>query len=206
MGKKKGEKMKIKPIYLYLVSFVIIIAIIVLFTSEKENPDLPTEDVIPHSEMPLDDTHKNFQGAPGSGNVTPEFREKMKNLKKSYEQNPGDSAIAVEYARLLAAAHRSDEALDVYQKLINYYPNNSDFRLELATVYYSLQQFDKAKEEILLVIEKEPDAPDVKYNLGAIEFALGNEEKAKEIWNKIIDESPGSEAAEYARRSLENIN
>ncbi len=199
--------MKLKPIYIYILSFIALVALLVLFTKESNDQGLPTRDVNPNSEMPDDEIHKGMgQGTADGSNVSPEFRQRMANLKSTYEANPSDTASAHEYAMLLAAAHKPNESLEVYRSILEIDPNRVDIRLELATVYYNLQQFENAKMEIVKVIEAEPDAADAKYNLGAVEAALGNNEKAKEIWNDIITTMPNSEAANYAKRSLESLN
>lgn len=202
----KGEAMKVKPVYIYLGAFIIVVIALVIMTSGG-NPSTPSSPNISNqSEMPNDDIHKNLGNAPGSGNVSPEFKEKMARLKTGYESNPADTANALEYARLLAAAHKPDEALEIYNNILQRDPERTDIRIELATVYYNLQNYTEAKKQIESVLAKKPNSPDVQYNLGAIEASLGNSERAKEIWEKVITEHPNSEAAKIARTSLQNLN
>lgn len=196
--------MKIKPIYIYLGTFVIVIIALVVMTSGG-NPSTSSMGTPQEQTMPKDDIHQNLGNAPGSGNVSSEFKQKMANLKSGYENNPADTVNAKEYARLLAAAHKPQEALDVYNGILEINPERVDIRLELATVYYNLKRFSEAKRETEIVLKKNPDSPGVEYNLGAIEAALGNPDKAKEIWEKVISEYPNSEAARIANTSLQNL-
>lgn len=202
----KGEVMKVKPVYIYLGAFIIVVIVLIIMTSGGNPSTSSTPDVSNQSEMPQDDIHKNLGNGPGSGNVSSEFKQKMANLKSEYESNPSDTVNAKEYARLLAAAHNPEEALNVYNSILTMDSERNDIRLELATVYYNMQQFKQAKEQIEAVLEKEPNSPGVQYNLGAIEAALGNSDKAEEIWEKVIQKYPNSEAAKIAQSSLQNLN
>lgn len=202
----KGEEMKVKPVYIYLGAFIIVVIALVIITSggnhsTSSSPNLPNQ-----SEMPNDDIHQNLGKAPGSGNVSTEFKEKMARLKTGYESNPADTANALEYARLLAAAHKPNEALEIYNNILRRDSERTDIRIELATVYYNMQNFTEAKKQIEAVLAKKPNSPDVQYNLGAIEASLGNLGRAKEIWEKVIVEHPNSEAAKIASTSLQNLN
>ncbi|WKZ68211.1 MAG: tetratricopeptide repeat protein [Melioribacteraceae bacterium] len=197
--------MKIRPIHIYLGAFIIIIISLVLITSEDTSSS-SFQGNTNQSQLPQDDIHQNLGNAPGSGNVSSEFKENMARLKAGYENNPSDTLNALEYARLLAAAHQPDEALEVYNKILEFDSGRTDIRLEVATVYYNMQNFTEAKKQMEAVLAKEPDSPDVQYNLGAIEAALGNLVKAKEIWEKVMTEYPTSEAAKIASSSLQNLN
>lgn len=196
--------MKIKPLYIYLGAFVIIIIALIFMTSGGQTTE-SMPNTSNESSMPDDDIHKNLGNGPGSGNVSSEFRQKMERLKSNYEANPGDTSNAKEYARLLAAAHEPEEAVKVYKSILDDYAKRNDIRLELATVYYNLKQFENAKREIETVFKNDPDSPDVQYNLGAVEAALGNNERAKTIWRQVINDYPGSEAARIASTSLQSL-
>ncbi|MCB0753190.1 MAG: hypothetical protein KDC52_17085, partial [Ignavibacteriae bacterium] len=82
--------MKIKPSILYLLVFVISI-IAIIYVSNMEN----TEEVIPieNSKMPSDEIHANLNAAqePTGGNVSSEFKNKMKNLEDYVVSNPKDT-------------------------------------------------------------------------------------------------------------------
>lgn len=197
--------MKIKPLFLYLGSILIIVLVILIVDSGNSSTSSNKLETDQQSQMPNDDIHQNLGNAPGSGNVSKEFKEKMSKLKTEYESNPSDTINSKEYARLLAAAHEPEKSVDVYNSILTIDPERNDIRLELATVYYNLQQYNNAKSEILKVYEEEPNSPGVQYNLGAIEAALGNIDKAKSIWQDVINKYPDSEAAEIASTSLKSL-
>lgn len=198
--------MKIKPVYIYVISFVVIVILLVVFTSGGDGTSLPTEEVNPHSQLPDDEIHRNLEGdSPMSGNVSESFRQKMNQLKEGYESNPSDTVNAKEYARMLAAAHQPENAVEIYKGILSRDKNRFDIRFELATVYYNMRQYENAKDEIQKVLEVDNDNLDAKYNLGAIEAAMGNTDKAKEIWNQLVNQYPDSEAARVAEQSLKNL-
>lgn len=198
--------MKVKPVYIYLVVFVIVVIALVVITSGGNPSESTTPNVSNQSEMPKDDIHKNLGNAPGSGNVSSEFKQKMANMKSEYESNPSDTVNAKEYARLLAAAHNPQEAVNVYNSILHKDSKRIDIRIELATVYYNMQKYEEAKKQIEAVIEAVPDESGAYYNLGAIEAAQGNIDKAKEIWQKVVEQFPNTEAANLANTSLQKIN
>ena len=197
--------MKIKPVYIYLISFVIIIGIIVIFSTTSNDEGLPTEQVNPHSEMPNDEVHKNLEDAPGSGNVKSSAREKLELLEDKYNENPSDTANAQEYARMLAAAHQPEKAVEIYEGILSSDENRMDVRFELATVYYNLQKYDEAKEQLQIALNYDPNNLEAKYNLGAIEASQGNKEKAKEYWTDIVENHPESDVANIAKSSLQRL-
>ncbi|MDZ7763596.1 MAG: tetratricopeptide repeat protein [Melioribacteraceae bacterium] len=195
--------MKLKPVYIYLSVFVLVIVAIVIFSTNDEQNN-PQPNVTQQQTMPQDEIHKNLGSSPG--NVSAEFRQKMERLKDNYESNPDDTVNAIEYARLLAAAHKPNDALNIYQEILKKDNSRDDLRIELATVYYNMQQYLEAKSELEYVLERNPNADDVIYNLGAVEASLGNTEKAKEIWKRLVNDFPNSDAAEFAKQSLENLD
>jgi len=201
----KGDVMKVKPIYIYLGAFIIVVIALVIMTSGGNPSTSSSPDISNQSEMPQDDIHKNLGNSPGSGNVSSEFKQKMANMKSEYESNPADTVNAKEYARLLAAAHNPEEAVIVYNSILNKDSKRLDIRNELATVYYNLQNFEEAKKQIEAVIKADPEEPGAHYNLGAIEAAQGNIDKANDIWQKVIEQFPNTEAAQLATTSLQKI-
>lgn len=193
--------MKIKPLYIYLSLFVVVIIILVIVSSGGK-----TEHSLHNQAMPQDEIHQNLGGAPGGGNVSSEFKQRMEYLKSTYENNPGDTVNSKEYARLLAAAHKPQEAVEIFLSILNQDKSRDDIRVELATVYYNLNQFENAKNQLEKVLSNNPTSTEVIYNLGAIEATMGNNDRAKEIWEKLVADYPESEAAQFASSALQSLN
>lgn len=193
--------MKIKPLYIYLSLFVVVIIILVIISSGGK-----TERSVQNQTMPQDEIHQNLGSAPGGGNVSSEFKQRMEKLKSNYETNPKDTVNSKEYARLLAAAHKPEESVEIFQSILNLDNSRDDIRVELATVYYNLNQYEDAKKQLETVLNNNPSSTEVIYNLGAIEASIGNSEKAREIWEKLVADFPESEAAQFASSALQSLN
>lgn len=196
--------MKIKPLFIYLGAFVLVVIAIIIFSTNKKTNFRSTQ-FENEKQIPDDDIHNSLGTAPGGGNVSSEFRERMNKLKAKYEEDPGDTANTLEYGRLLAAAHKPEEALKIFNYILVIDKNRDDVRFDVATVYYNLQRFSDAKRELEMIYRNGSNSPDILYNLGAVEATLGNNQKAKELWQKVIENHPESEAAEIAGNSLKSL-
>ena len=194
--------MKFKPIYLYgIVAAAVVIILLIVSqtgTTEKSSSD------IANKEMPKDDVHKNLMGDPSGANVSQEMKKKIDELKKSVEANPKDTLKMREYADFLAA-HKPDEALLYYQKILDIDKNRKDIYFGITFVYYNQGNLAKAEEVTRKMSAMFPDDPMVKYNIGAIEATKGNKDKAREIWTKLIQDYPNDKTAELAKNSLNKL-
>jgi len=201
------KKMKFKPIYLYgiLAIAVVITLLIVSQTSKNEKTNID----ITNKEMPMDEVHKKFNDGttenPSSSNVSEEVKHKIEVMKKDVDANPKDTLKMREYADFLAAAHRPEEALVYYQKILAKDKNRKDIYFSTTFVYYNQGNLPKAEEVTLQMLKMFPDDPMVKYNVGAIEATKGNKDKAREIWTKIIKDYPSDKTAELAKNSVNKL-
>lgn len=199
--------MKFKPVYLYILVIIIaaVTLLIVTQSSEVEN----ATDNITSKQMPDDNVHKNLGHGmmqnPSGSNVSEEVKQKLDSMKKEVELNPTDTLKIREYADLLAAAHRSDEAISYYQKIIEKDKSRKDIYFSITFVYYNQKNLVKAEEVTREMSKIFPDDPMVNYNLGAIEATKGNKEKAREIWNKLIKDHPNDKTSELAKNSLNRL-
>ncbi len=199
--------MKFKPIYLYgiLAAAVVIILVIVSQTNsiEKTNVD------ITNKQMPMDEVHKKLNNGvmqdPSSSNVSEEVKHKIDVMKKDVDANPNDTLKIREYADFLAAAHKPQEALLYYQKIIDKDKKRKDIFFAITFVHYTKGDFVKAEEVTKRMLQLFPDDPMVRYNLGAIEATKGNKEKAREIWTKLIKDNPNNQTSELAKNSLNKL-
>jgi len=196
--------MKLKPIYLY--GSVVVIAIITLVIVTLTNQNEKTDVNITNKEMPMDDVHKNLNKGmmdnPTSANVSEEVKHKLDVMKKDIDAHPNDTLKIREYADFLAAAHRPDEAIIYYQKVLDKDKNRKDIYFAITFVYYNQKNLVKAEEVTQKMYSLFPNDPMVSYNLGAIEATKGNKEKAREIWTKLIKDHPTDKTSELAKNSL----
>lgn len=199
--------MKLKPIYLYgsVVVIAIITLVVVTLTSRNEKTDVN----ITNKEMPMDEVHKNLNKGmmdnPTSANVSEEVKHKLDVMKKDIDAHPNDTLKIREFADFLAAAHRPDEAIIYYQKVLDKDKNRKDIYFAITFVYYNQKNLVKAEEVTQKMYSLFPNDPMVSYNLGAIEATKGNKEKAREIWTKLIKDHPTDKTSELAKNSLTKL-
>ncbi|MBK7498782.1 MAG: hypothetical protein IPI19_06670 [Ignavibacteriales bacterium] len=199
--------MKLKPIYLY--GLVAAIAIITLIIVSQTTGDEKVVGDISNKEMPMDDVHKNLNKGmmdnPTGANVSEEVKHKLDVMKKDVDANPNDTLKIREYADFLAAAHKPDDAIVYYQKILDKDKNRKDVYFALTFVYYNQKNLVKAEEVTLQMYKLFPNDPMVNYNLGAIEATKGNKDKAREIWTKLIKDFPTDKTSELAKSSLNKL-
>lgn len=202
-------KLKFSPAVFYPLLVVVLVLLIVLFTSFNEKKgESPKE--FDHSAMPDDDIHRNFKhpemGSPSKSNVMAEVKKQMEALKNEIDKNPSDTAKIREYADLLAAGHFPEEAIMYYNHILKLDPKRIDVLFAITFLYYSKGDIDKAEETTNQILKTDKENLLARYNLGAIEAARGNNKKAKEIWEEIIKKHPDSEAAEIAKNSIQSLS
>jgi tetratricopeptide (TPR) repeat protein len=197
--------MKIKPLHLYGGVLVLAIAFLIFFTSKNSD----SSENISSNEMPNDDIHKGLknpmQGPPGKENVSGEIKHQLEMLKKGVEENPKDTLKIREYADLLAAAHRPEEAVIYYYGILNINPRRTDILSSLAFIYYNKKDYSKASDLISKILLYEPDNTQAMYNLGAIAATSGNKTEAKKKWEELIKKYPDSNESKLAENSLKKL-
>jgi tetratricopeptide (TPR) repeat protein len=198
--------MKFKPLYAYLGLVAILIVLLVVFTQKHNNNNSAPD--ITNQEMPNDDIHKGLQNgeAPNKSNVSADIIHKMEELKKEAEENPNDTLKLKRYADFLTEAHKPDEAIKYYHKILNINPKRTDVLFALSFIYYNKHDYNKSEDYTNQILSYDKNNPLALYNLGAISATKGDKEKAKEIWNGIITKFPNSEAAKTAEESLSNLD
>jgi len=200
--------MKFKPIYLYGVVALIAIAILII-VAIQENSN--STDIILSDEqvMPNDDVHKQLKNqtnnSPGKENVSEEYRKRLTELKEAVDKNPSDTLAMRNYADLLSASHKMNEAIPYYEKIIEINPKRADIYFSLALIYYNKQDFVKCEELNNKVLSFDQKNQMALYNLGAIAATQGKMDKAKEYWNKVISINAQSETGKLAKESLSKL-
>jgi tetratricopeptide (TPR) repeat protein len=207
-NESKPFKGQIKPLYLYGALVVLAIVFLIIFTSGDNAGSNGTAN-LSEQQMPDDDIHRGLQNPlntpPGKDNVSEEIKHQLEMLKKAVDENPQDTLKLREYADLLAAAHRVDEAVVYYYKLLNINPRRPDIFFSLAFIYYQRKDYDKVEDLTNKILLYEPDNSQAKYNLGAVAAVKGEKEKARKIWEEVIKKYPGTEASELAESSLQKL-
>lgn len=198
--------MKFKSIYLYAGLLLAVILFLVLFTYNSDTESEQTE--LTNNEMPNDDVHKNLSPPGGNssvGGVSGSAKKQLEMLKKSYEENPGDTAKVKEYADMLNAAHQPQKALELYETILKIDSDRIDILLGSTFSFYNLNDLDKAEEYTKKILAIDKNNEEANFNMGAIAAAKGNKQKAREHWKNVIKQFPNSQAAKIAESSLKKL-
>ncbi len=197
--------MKFKFVYLYIILGFGVIATLIIISVGNKNPRTADTN-ISNQQIPDDNVHNGLQNPtkedPSKSNVSPEVYQKMDELKKDVDANPLDTAKMRAYADFMTAAHKQEEALPYYEKIIRRDPRRNDILFNLAMIYYNQQNLDKAEDYTNRILKNDKNNTQAIYNLGAIAAGKGDKEKAREIWNKLITDFPSDEVSQLARSSL----
>jgi tetratricopeptide (TPR) repeat protein len=188
--------MKFKPIYLYGILTIVVIAVLII-VSVQENSSSTDISISNDQTMPDDDVHKQLKNqmnnSPGKENVSEEYNNKLADLKDAVDKNPDDTLAIRIYANFLSASHNMNEAIPLYEKILEINPKRADIYFSLALIYYNKQDLLKCEEVNNKVLSFDPKNQMALYNLGAIAATQGKKEKAKEFWNKVISINAESE-------------
>lgn len=199
--------MKFKLIYLYGIIAIAVI-VVLLIVSQTGNNEKTNVDIT-NKQMPMDDVHKKLNDGmmqnPSSSNVSEEVKHKLDVMKKDIDSNPSDTLKMREYADFLVAAHKPDEALIYYQKVLDKDKSRKDIYFGMTFLYYNQGNLVKAEQVTRQMLTLFPDDPMVIYNVGAIEATKGNKDKAREIWTKLIKDNPNDKTSELAKNSLNKL-
>ena len=200
-----GGIMKLKLVYVYPAVVILIILILLLTTADKK-PSTTVQNDIVNKDMPNDEVHKGLSNPgsvpPNKQNVSLSVFEQLVELKREVEKNPNDTLKLREYADFLAAAHRTDEAISCYEKILKIDPKKKDILFTLSFIYNSKRDFEKAESITNKILQIDPQDNQALYNLGAINASRGNKNKAREIWERILKEYPNSPSADLVKSAL----
>ena len=202
--------MKFKPLYMYGIIFVVIIAVII-FSSSDSSKDL-TARSNPQSEMemPKDAVHQGMngtgEGAPSKSNVREDFYSKLEKYKADLEANPNDTLLMKNYAQMLGMSHKTEKAIELYEKILAIDPSRVDILLAEGLVFYNDQNYQMAEAVTKKIIAKDVSNFEAKYNLGVIAASQGKDEEAKKIWKELSQKYPEDEIGKLAAKSLIQIS
>jgi len=204
----KGSKMKFKPIYLYGVVLVAAVVLLFFFSRGKDSNLDPKTTNLQNENIPDDDIHNQLkmqESNPTKDNVTENFHKRMGELKQAVENNPNDTLKLKEYADFLAAAHKTEEAIRMYDRILKINPKRTDIYFSITLLYYNEKDLQKAEEYNEKVLMYDPTNSMALYNRGALAATRGDKEKARTIWEKIVKDDPDSEVGNLAKQSLTRL-
>jgi tetratricopeptide (TPR) repeat protein len=200
--------MKFKPAYFYGIVFILVAVLLIIFSTDNTTKQRVQTENFQSQNIPDDEIHNPLKAPdsnPSKENVSEEFHRKMADLKQAVDNNPKDTIKLKEYADFLAAAHKTEDAVQMYDRILSIDPQRSDIYFSVTLLYYSINELQKAEEYNEKVLSYDPDNPMALYNKGALAATRGDKETAKMIWEKIIKENPESEEGILAKQSLTRL-
>jgi tetratricopeptide (TPR) repeat protein len=201
--------MKMKPLYIYLIAAIVVVVFIVISSLQSSEPEIAADArQNPHGDMPTDDIHGQLgtgEDQPSGSNVRTDIMQKMDDLKGYVEENPDDTVKIKEYADLLGSAHRLDEAIPLYDRLLELNPQRVDVMLIKGYLYYRDGNMDDAEITTQKILDIDPGHANAKYNIGAIALAKGDTAQAVSVWENIVEKHSESQTARIAEKSLSNL-
>ncbi len=201
------KELNVKVLYLLLgvltLSGLIILYFAGVFDSDK---------VVIKNSIKQETAGKNHGvNAPTSTLVTPQIidlktLQELKQIEKSIEQNPANTAAMVELGNRYFDFGHFKEAIKFYKMYLEKLPDSPDVLVDLGVSYYNLKDYPNAEKYMKKAVKINPQHQIALYNLGIVNEALGNIEAAKNYWNRAIEVNPNSQFAERARSFLNKYN
>jgi tetratricopeptide (TPR) repeat protein len=200
--------MKFKPIYLYGL-LVVVTLVILIVVSQQNSIESGNINFDQSQNLPDDEVHKQIQNqrsnTPSKENISESFKQKLSGLRTEIEKNPEDTVAIKEYADLLAASHKMDEAIIYYEKILERDKKRSDIYFSLSLIYFIKKDFVKAEDQNKKVLNYDLQNQMALYNIGAIAATQGDVDKAKKFWDQVIKINPQSETGRLAEESLAKL-
>jgi tetratricopeptide (TPR) repeat protein len=189
-SKEKGAKKVNSQLFLMISGAVLIIAAIIIFSSDILNkPPVPEGNTI---------NTNNQQGVDLSS------INKINELEAQLKNNPDDIETRLQLAHLQNDAGFFQKAISNYKKYLEVHPENPDARIDLGVCYYSLGDYQTAIDEMQKALKYAPNHQIGNLNLGIVNLAAGNLEKSKEWLKKTVAIDPNSESGKRAEELLKS--
>jgi len=195
---------------MYGIIFVIIIAAIV-FTSSNDKEGLTAmSNPQGEAEMPNDAVHQGMgsgnNAGPSKSNVREDFWSKMDQYKADIEANPNDTLAMKNYAQMLGMSHQTEQAIELYEKILSIDPNRTDILLAEGLAFYNDQNYQMAEVVTKKIIALDDKNLEAKYNLGVIAASQGKNEDAIKIWKELEEKYPNEEVGKLSTNALVQIS
>lgn len=124
----------------------------------------------------------------------PDFAEAETVLARSLELEPGNSEVMIGYANALAAAGKSDRAIDLYRGAIDQlprdYPMSYEARHNLGVLLLNRGENAEAIEHLRVAVELRPAEADSHLSFGKVLAAAGQTDAAIKQYEAAIADAP----------------
>jgi len=111
-------------------------------------------------------------------------------------------AYIYEIRSLIPGVDEYQQALDIYQKLLEERPYISSAYYHMGWIYYQQGRYQEAIDVYLKYLEPGLKSDFVYYHLGLSYDKIGEKEKAEHYYNLILEEFPDTDFANRAKKEL----
>ncbi len=127
------------------------------------------------------------------------------------EENPDEDhvneylqlAYIYQIRSLVPGVDEYQEALDIYQKLLEENPQILSAYYHMGWIYYQQEDYQNTIDTYLKYLEAGVKSDFVYYHLGLSYDKIGEKQKAKHYFKLILEEFPDTDMADRARKELE---
>jgi tetratricopeptide (TPR) repeat protein len=136
-------------------------------------------------------------------NIQGRWTESIEYFKKALEIEPENKVIQMRYAYALGALGRTDEAIEIYDRLKQGSPENFQIYSDLGIIYHSVGNYEKAEENFRKAVELYP-SPETYLKYSAILERTGNLVEAIRYLKLYLETSPEKDTPQKisAQRTL----
>ncbi len=127
----------------------------------------------------------------------------IEELEKKVAANPNDASLLLQLANTLHENRFYDKAIVYYSRYLEKNPKDADARVDLGICYNDSGNKDEAVRQIKEAIKHNPKHVLAYFNLGIVHLQAQEVSEANEWFQKTINIAPNSEAAERARRLID---
>ncbi len=185
--------MDLKKLYLLIGLAVVIVVVIILL--------LPGEGKQEGAAMP--DGHPDISGmSPSKDNVRQDIVQRIRDLRKKVEAQAADDTTDLREFAMLTSAHKPEEAVIYFERILRKDPKNVDILTELSVCQANMGNMTDALKTTEKVLGIDPNYTPAMFNFGMLHAMNGEKDKARQAWDNLIRKFPDSEDAKRAKDAL----
>ncbi|MFP4465604.1 MAG: O-antigen ligase family protein [Candidatus Goldiibacteriota bacterium] len=162
--------------------------------------------------------HKSYKKAlelnPGSWTAASEvfrydlaaddYKQAEKTAEKIYKMSPYSKGAVTSYGYALYLNGKYEEAVNIYEEGMRYFPRDYDLLYHLSAVYGAMGMTRLAEDYARRAVEIYPDNAGARYNLAVAVYKRGKMEQAKEILEKAVEKFPDDQRLSELKKAVEN--
>ncbi|MBN1847451.1 MAG: tetratricopeptide repeat protein [Deltaproteobacteria bacterium] len=126
-----------------------------------------------------------------------QYPEAEKDYIKALELNEAMQPAFFDLAGLYQLQERFEEAVDVYEKMLTYYPSNMSVKERLINLYYRLGDEEKVQEQAEAIQKESSPGDPVRQTLGLIYLKSGKLDEAVIELDLIVSAWPDDDKSRY---------